>query len=157
MDNLPGIVVAAAAALLAAAILLAMLSKPGGIPVVARPLLTAREREALVALEHAFPQLRVFPQVAMGALIQARNELSRRDRALVRNRFSQKIVDFVLEDRGTGQVVALVELDDRSHNAAKDSRRDEIALAAGYRTIRIPPGTKIQLQVLRAVINDALA
>ena len=56
------------------------------------------------------------------------------------NTFSQKIVDFVIEDRASGAILALVELDDRSHNAFRDRLRDAMTASAGYRTIRLPGG-----------------
>lgn len=58
----------------------------------------------------------------------------------MRNRFSQKIVDFVIEDRATGGILALVELDDRSHDALRDRQRDAMTASAGYRTIRLAAG-----------------
>jgi hypothetical protein len=125
--------------------------------VVAKPLLTRREREALLEMERTFPQFRVYPQVAMGALMQVGTGPSPAARTALRNRFDRKIVDFVLEDRATGEVFALVELDDRTHDAAKDRRRDALTRAAGYRTFRLPAGRKIELQALRAVLADPFA
>ncbi|WP_454290149.1 DUF2726 domain-containing protein [Sphingobium scionense] len=40
------------------------------------------------------------------------------------NRFQRKIVDFVVEDPTTGSLVALIEIDDRSHEPGKDRERD---------------------------------
>ena len=125
--------------------------------VIAKPLLTAREREALLELERTFPQFRIYPQVAMGALVQVKKGLSRSAGAAMRNRFDRKIVDFVLEDRNTGEVFALVALADRTHDAAKDRRRDALTLAAGYRTFRLPPGRTIEVQALRAALSDPFA
>lgn len=141
---------------LALALLLALARAPV-TQVVAKPLLTAREREALLELERTFPQFRIYPQVAMGALVQVKKGLSRSAGAAMRNRFDRKIVDFVLEDRNTGEVFALVELDDRTHDAAEDRRRDFLTLAAGYRTFRLPPGRKIEVQALRAALSDPFA
>ena len=137
--------------------LLTALTATRGNQVVAKPLLTVRERDALLELEQTFPQFRVYPQVAMGALIQVRKGLSPATRTAIRNRFDRKVVDFVLEDRSTGEVVALVELDDRTHDAEKDRRRDALTRAAGYRTFRLPAGRKIELQSLRAVLADPFA
>ena len=136
---------------------LSVLSRPTVPQVMAKPLLTAREREALLELERTFPQFRIYPQVAMGALVQVKKGLSRSAGAAMRNRFDRKIVDFVLEDRNTGEVFALVELDDRTHDAAKDRRRDALTLAAGYRTFRLPPGRTIEVQALRAALSDPFA
>lgn len=122
------------------AVLLNRLSGRTVIRVQARPLLTAREREVLVLIERAVPHARVYVQVAMGALMRPAAGQSRSDWAIARNRFSQKIVDYVIEDRDSGAVLALVELDDSSHDAARDARRDAMTAAAGYRTLRLPAG-----------------
>ena len=141
---------------LALALLLA-LPRAQVTQVVAKPLLTAREREALLELERAFPQFRIYPQVAMGALVQVQRGLSRSAGTAIRNRFDRKIVDFVLEDRSTGEVYALVELDDRTHEVADDRRRDALTQAAGYRTFRLPAGRNIEIQALRAALSDPFA
>jgi very-short-patch-repair endonuclease len=53
----------------------------------------------------------------------------------IRGRYSQKVVDFVLLD-GAFEVVALVELDDRTHRLEKDAARDAMTAEAGYVTLR---------------------
>ena len=58
----------------------------------------------------------------------------------MRNKFSQKIVDFVTDRRASGDILALVESDDRSHNPLTDRLRDAMTVSAGYRTIRLPAG-----------------
>lgn len=121
------------------------------LSVEAKPLLTKREREALRAIEAALPQHRVHAQVAMGALIKVKAGLSAKTRASTRNRFAQKIVDFVAEDRRSGELL-LIEVDDRTHNASKDKQRDAITVAAGYRTIRIPAGTRLSPDTVRGLV-----
>ena len=101
-----------------------------------RPLMTQRERQAFQELERILPACRIFPQVSMGALIDA-NARGRRERQSIRNRYQQKVVDFVVEDRRTGDILALIEVDDSFHNAHRDSNRDAITAGAGYRTIRL--------------------
>ena len=59
--------------------------------------MTGREEAMLIVLEEIFPMYRFHAQVAMGAL---------------------------LKDPTTGRVVALIEVDDGSHNAARDRIRD---------------------------------
>lgn len=110
-------------------------------PYAAKPLMTRNEREFIARLERALPECRVHAQVSMGAIVkpsfaEGGSKRSRSIHRAVRNRFSQKIVDFVLEDRRTGEILALVELDDRTHDRARDGRRDSITRAAGYLTIR---------------------
>jgi very-short-patch-repair endonuclease len=75
----------------------------------------------------------------------------------VRNRFGRKIIDFVLEDRASGDVLALIELDDRTHNAAKDRSRDEITKAAGYRTVRFAAGKRPDRVTVREQILACLS
>lgn len=120
----------------------------------ARPILTNRERKALIALEAALPQHRIFPQVAMGALIKVKGGLPAKKRASVHNSFAQKVVDFVAEDRQSGELL-LIEVDDRTHDAAKDRRRDAITEAAGYRTVRVPAGTRPDLNAIRSLVGSA--
>jgi very-short-patch-repair endonuclease len=105
---------------------------------VAKRFLTQRETAMLTALERALPHCRIHAQVAMGALLQVPNNPLRKRKMSDRNAFSQKIVDFVAQDRATGAILALIEVDDRSHHAGRDRVRDEMTGYAGYRTIRIP-------------------
>ena len=87
---------------------------------VAKPFLTPRERAMLAAIERVLPAHRIHAQVAMGALLQVPARLGRSVTPADRNSFSLKIVDFVVQDRATGCIVALAEVDDRSHDAVRD-------------------------------------
>jgi very-short-patch-repair endonuclease len=104
-------------------------------------------------LEAALPHHRIMAQVAMGALLRA-DEVDRRRAHSTRNRFSQKIVDFVIVTRDTAEVVALVELDDRRHSTAKDAKRDAMTAAAGYRTIRIPSRSQPSAESVRKAVDE---
>ena len=137
MDNLAPLFVA----LLSAALLLKALGIRdifGPPRPVAKRFLTPRETAMLNVLERALPHCRIHAQVAMGALLRVPANPMRKSKISDRNAFSQKIVDFVAQDRATGLIVALIEVDDRSHNAFKDRVRDEMTAYAGYRTIRVP-------------------
>lgn len=105
---------------------------------VAKPFMTRRERAMLAAIEKVLPMYRIHAQVAMGALLKVPSRPGRRSTPADRNAFSQKIVDFVVEDPATGTVVALIEVDDGSHRSDKDRKRDEMTAGAGYRTLRVP-------------------
>jgi hypothetical protein len=117
--------------------------------------LTKRELIALPMVEAALPGCRIHAQVSMGALIQPDASRKGREYWRVRGYYAQKIVDFVAQDRSTGKVVALIELDDRSHSAERDSRRDAMTAAAGYLTIRIGAGRPTYLSV-KHTIHTAL-
>ena len=125
--------------------------------VVAKPLMSHSEREALPLIERSVPRCRVHAQVAMGALIKPQKGLSKSQHTSTRKRFNQMIVDFVLEDRSTGAVVALVELDDRTHDSDKDARRDALTRAAGYQTIRIPAKTPLTQPSIDAILQSGLS
>ena len=111
--------------------------RKGGVSrVVARPLLTQAELRFYHVLADALPGYFIAAQVSMGALLRPEKGLEGRDWWATYGRFSQKIVDFVVIDRGTGGVVALIELDDRSHNTAQDAARDAMLHRAGYIVVR---------------------
>jgi hypothetical protein len=117
--------------------------------------LTKRELVALPMVEAALPGCRIHAQVSMGALIQPDSSRKGREYWRVRGYYAQKIVDFVAQDRSTGQVIALIELDDRSHSYERDSRRDAMTAAAGYITIRLGAGRPTYLSV-KNTIHSAL-
>lgn len=122
----------------------------------AKPLLTDNEMEFLSRLEGAAPELRFCPQVAMGALMDP--AVTRGDRKAyyrLRGMFSQKIVDFVAQRRSDGQIVAVIELDDRTHDAEKDARRDEMLTSAGYRIVRWQSKSKPDSAAIRAALVPA--
>ena len=158
MHHLPTIPAAACALIALASLMRPMLRLlAGGPPApVARPFLTARETAMLVAIERVLPAHRIHAQVAMGALLQVPVRLSRRATHADRNSFSQKIVDFVVQDRASGGIVALVEVDDRSHDARRDQVRDLMTARAGYRTIRIAASAKPTLADVRQALAPIL-
>lgn len=135
-----------------AAVLVAGTSKKA-LPLVAKRLMTNREREAIVVLEQAFPDCRIHSQVAMAAILTTKSGLDKKKRASMRNRFDRKIIDFVVERRHDGEIVMVVELDDKTHNVSKDATRDEMTVAAGYRTVRIPPKTRLDLPTLAPLLS----
>lgn len=55
----------------------------------------------LIVLERAVPHCRIHAQVAMGALLKAPTNPLRKAQHSDRDAFSQKIVDFVAQDRAT--------------------------------------------------------
>lgn len=104
-----------------------------------KPLLTGSERNFLNRLQDAVPEHFVFPQVCMGALIDPPGYFHGAQRARARVPYQSKMVDFVVYDGKKNEVVALVELDDYSHDdeQERDSQRDAITFAAGYATVRV--------------------
>lgn len=93
-------------------------------------LLTNREQAMHNRLTQALPDLVVLAQVSFGALLTAKSYATR-------NTFDRKIADFVITNKAF-QVVAVVELDDKSHKdkAQADAKRDALLEEAGYSVIR---------------------
>ena len=99
-------------------------------------ILTDHEKKFYPCLIAALPQHHVFVQVSFGALLNASPDLSDSQRTALRNRFNQKRADFVVCQKDTFEVVAIVELDDRSHDAQTDQERDNMLGVAQYRVER---------------------
>ncbi|MGY2737059.1 DUF2726 domain-containing protein [Sphingomonas sp. UYP23] len=133
----PELLLASLVAVVLAAIAKAVSRTPR---VRAKALLTERERVARGINERVLPHSRVHVQVSMAALLQPKGGFGRSEATRTRCTFSQKIVEFVIEDRSSGAILALVELDDRSHDASRDRQRDPMIASAGDRTIRMSAG-----------------
>src|SRR5262249_40990185 len=108
-------------------------------------------------LQRALPAYRVFPQVSFAALMTDDSALSRQARWSLRARFDRKIADFVICDARSLKVVALVELDDRTHDVRADRNRDAITKAAGYQTFRFESKAKPSEQEIAALFQHAQA
>jgi hypothetical protein len=115
--------------------------------------LTRAEIEVLDHLRRVLPAYHVSCQVSMGALLKPQRGLSRKEFWRTRNRFGQKIVDFVVIDPDTGGVEVVIELDDASHDPLKDQARDALLGLGQYRVIRIPSRPR----PTEAIVREAMA
>jgi hypothetical protein len=116
-------------------------------------LLTDNELEFFWRLTRALPDVFIFPQVAMSALVDPTATQGSKAFMSSFGRISQKRVDFALYDTGM-KLLCIVELDDKTHQASKDVARDRLLKSAGIRTIRWnsknkPQGNEIQIQVFQ--------
>lgn len=115
-----------------------------------RQLMTENECEFFGRLVVALPDHYIFPQVALPALIEA--AVKDRKRAYSDFlRIAQQRVDYVVCDRSC-QVVAVVELDDKTHSRKKDALRDARLRQAGIRTVRFQSRSKPGVEVVRAAV-----
>jgi hypothetical protein len=154
--NLIGLAVIVTGAALGAAALKAKLAANTGEAAKFKQklLLSANELEFLARLEAAMPEFRFHAQVSMGALIEPGvPRTNPKAYFRLRGMFSQKIVDFVAQSRESGSVVAVIELDDRTHDSEKDSKRDAMLASAGYRIIRWQSKTKPDIAKIRAELT----
>ncbi|MEQ1933768.1 MAG: DUF2726 domain-containing protein [Fimbriimonadaceae bacterium] len=112
-----------------------VIAKMGGAKFKFRtPLLTAPEQNMYRRLVEALPEHVVLAQVAFSQMITVEGG-SREENFRKFGTARQKVADFVICD-SSFKVIAVIELDDSSHSAAKDAMRDEIINEAGSKTIR---------------------
>jgi hypothetical protein len=154
----PSILPAVAMLLAATAVFLFLRHRRPGIARLRRkPLLTANEVEFFHRLQRALPGFHVFPQVSFAAFLTDDGTLSRKAQWAIRATFDRKIADFVICDRQTLKVVAIVELDDRTHSAQADRQRDAITKVVGYHTIRYQSRQKPSQAEIEALFQHAQA
>jgi hypothetical protein len=101
-----------------------------------------------------YPDHKIFVQVALSQLIDVPEDHP--ERQSIRNRFSQLVADFVL-CRSDLSVVAVIELDDRSHESAvrqgADARKTKALEDAGLRLVRIAAGSLPSGDNLRGLVD----
>jgi hypothetical protein len=115
-----------------------------------RKLMTDNEQEFFGRLVVALPDHYIFPQVAMSALIEAASS-EKKTAHSDRLKIAQQRADYVVCDKQC-EVVAVVELDDKTHSRAKDTLRDSRLEQAGIRTVRFQSRSKPAVAALRAAV-----
>jgi hypothetical protein len=117
-------------------------------------LLSERESEFYHNLIALYPNHQIFVQVALSQLINVDRNHPECDS--IRARYKQLVADFVLCGRDLS-VIAVIELDDRSHERADrqdaDARKNKALADAGIRLVRVPAGTLPSEDALRALID----
>ncbi|MWL55334.1 DUF2726 domain-containing protein, partial [Escherichia coli] len=113
-----------------------------------RDLMTDNELDFFGRLVVALPDHYIFPQVAMSALLEASSGDKKQAHG-DRLRIAQQRVDYVVCNRRC-EVVAVVELDDRTHSRAKDKVRDGRLEQAAIKTVRFQSRHKPTPDAIRA-------
>lgn len=116
--------------------------------------LTANESEFYYRLKRALPDYEVLAQVAFSAFVKT--GLPETDPQFWEefDKYSRKTADFVVCRPKSFDPVAVIELDDRTHDAAKDARRDALLAKAGIKVLRWDSRNKpSQAAVAKAVAN----
>ena len=123
-------------------------------PLSSRNLLSKRESKLYQDLIALYPDHKIFVQVALSQLINVDRNHPERDS--IRARYKQLVADFVL-CRPDLSVVAVIELDDRTHEwpkrKAADARKNKALADAGIRLVRIPAGRLPSEDELRALVD----
>jgi len=120
-----------------------------------RPVMTPNEVEFFARLSRALPGMHVCPQVAMHALIEP-TSMNGTTRLADFRRVSQKVVDYAVFDE-QWLLVAIIELDDRTHVASRDAIRDRLTGAAGIRTLRYQSRAKPAQEQIAADVRGVQA
>jgi hypothetical protein len=97
-------------------------------------IMTENEREFYQRLLAACPDCQIWPQVPILALVRPDAKEGSRAFWTAFRRISNTRVDWAIV-QGL-EVLAIVELDDRSHDSRKDAQRDRILKSCGYRVVR---------------------
>ena len=123
-----------------------------------REIMTDNEMEFFGRLVAALPDHYIFPQVATSALLEPAAGDRKRAHS-DRLRIAQQRLDYVVCNRRC-EVVAVVELDDRTHSQAKDAIRDGRLAQGSYRTVRFqsrqkPPAAAIRSAILPPAFSSA--
>ena len=88
-------------------------------------LLTPAERSFFGVLEQVIGEShRIFVKVRLGDIFKVKAGLSNSERATAFNKISAKHVDFVICNNESVNILAAIELDDKSHNLKKRQERD---------------------------------
>lgn len=98
------------------------------------PVMTANEREFHGRLVAACPDCQIWPQVPLLALMRPEGKEGSRAFWIAFRRISNLRVDWVIAR--DFEILAIIELDDRTHDARRDAERDKILKACGYRVVR---------------------
>lgn len=123
-----------------------------------KPLMTETELRFYRKLCRLCPELHFATQVSMGAVVQTQLESDNDWFWQAYNRYSRKIIDFVVFDAKSGSALLAIELDDYSHDnkKAQDAARDAMLAAAGLKSLRfdcraLPVDEEIRRQVQLAL------
>jgi very-short-patch-repair endonuclease len=123
-------------------------------PLSARSLLSERENEFYHHLIALYPNHQIFVQVALSQLINV--DRNHPECHSTRARYKQLVADFVLCGQDL-RVIAVIELDDRSHERGDrqdaDARKNKALADAGIRLVRIPTGRLPTEHDLRKLVN----
>lgn len=111
------------------------------IPFVRKPLLTPSELKFFKRLRAAFPEVVICPQMALAAVVDIPARYNQGQfKHVNRAPFAAKYADFAIVEPDTGEVLAIIELDDYSHDGAKrqaeDAARDAMLAQVGIEVHR---------------------
>ena len=125
------------------------------------PLFTAAERSFLHVLDQAISdKYRVFGKVRVADIIAPTKGMDRKDWQIAFNKISSKHFDYVLCSKDKLDVIAVIELDDKSHETKKVKDRDSLlqnaCSSANLILIRFQAKSGYQVTSIREQVHVAL-
>jgi hypothetical protein len=115
--------------------------------------MTANEREFYQRLLTALPECEIWPQVPILALLRPDAKEGSRTFWVAFKQISNMRVDWVIAR--DMEVIAVIELDDRSHDAKRDAKRDQILKSCGYRVLRFQSNRRPEPDQIRESVFAA--
>ena len=124
-------------------------------------LFSSAERSFLGILDQAVgDQYRILGKVRIADVITPEKGMNRRHWQIAFNRISAKHFDYLLCDKHTLEVIAAIELDDKSHKQTRTQQRDllieQACESAKLPLIRFDAKRSYQLELIRSTIHTAL-
>lgn len=124
-------------------------------------LFSAAERSFLGVIDQAISdKYRVFGKVRVADVIRPEKGMGRKNWQIAFNKISAKHFDYVLCSKDKLEVIAVIELDDKSHNTKKSIKRDSLlenaCNSANLKLIRFPAKSAYQIQAVREQIEISL-
>jgi hypothetical protein len=124
-------------------------------------LLTAAERSFFGVLQQAVGgKFQVFAKVRLADVVRPSEKSSQSAWQAAFNRVCGKHVDFVLCDPATLRVLAVIELDDRTHERFERGARDAVVDAAlfdaGIPVVRVPARAAYSVSEVRVQVENLL-
>lgn len=125
------------------------------------PLFTAAERSFLGVLDQAVSDnYRVFGKVWVADIINPAKGMNRKCWKIAFNKISSKHFDFVLYSKDKLEVIAVIELDDKSHYTKKAVNRDALlnnaCKSASLKLVRFQTRPSYQIQSIRDQVELAI-
>ena len=116
-----------------------------------KKLMTDNEFEFFNRIVQALPEYYVFPQVSLGAFLQG-DSPDPKERNSIRMTFAQKMADYVIYNQQQ-KIIAIIELDDKTHIQEKDEKRDAMLKQAGYKIIRFQSKAKPGIEEIKKAVG----
>jgi len=125
------------------------------------PLFSPAERSFLGIIDSAVSdKYRVFGKVRIADILTPQKDMDRKNWKIAFNKISAKHFDYVLCCKKTLKVIAVIELDDKSHKKKSSQARDQLLNSAcefaNLKLVRFPARAKYVINEVKETIESAI-